>query len=399
MIPGFVIQGGGLTGDMSQKKTRQPIKNEATNGLKNERGSLSMARTNDINSATSQFFVNLKDNEFLDHKPGSYGYAVFGRVTEGMDVVDKIAAVQTGTRKGHHDVPVEDVVVTRPREWMADIRRAREPYIGPLSGSIPRPSRAGTAERSTARSGGKSFGARLVKWVAVLVLAFVVLTALPVLLHALVGSVLQRIHAARELQCRGEPGCGVSDAVSVGGPRADLAACGARRDRVRGSAVSVSRRLRPQVHSRGGARECSIASARAAPAPSRSRWRRICSCGTERATCARGWRRGSPCSSRRMWPKERILEVYLNIAQFGRGVYGVEAASQRFYRKPAARLTRAEAATLAAVLPNPVRMHAERPSRYVAERRDWIMGQMRGLGGREYLEEIAPPPEASPPRK
>jgi cyclophilin family peptidyl-prolyl cis-trans isomerase len=111
VIPGFVIQGGGLTGDMSQKKTRQPIKNEATNGMKNERGSLSMARTNDINSATSQFFVNLKDNEFLDHKSGSYGYAVFGRVTDGMDVVDKIAAVKTGNRKGHQDVPVEDVVV------------------------------------------------------------------------------------------------------------------------------------------------------------------------------------------------------------------------------------------------------------------------------------------------
>ena len=113
VIPGFVIQGGGLTGDMEQKKTRQPIRNEATNGLKNERGSLSMARTNDVNSATSQFFVNLKDNEFLDHKPGSYGYAVFGRVVDGLDVVDKIAAVKTGNRKGHQDVPVEDVVVTK----------------------------------------------------------------------------------------------------------------------------------------------------------------------------------------------------------------------------------------------------------------------------------------------
>jgi cyclophilin family peptidyl-prolyl cis-trans isomerase len=111
VIPGFMIQGGGLTADMASKKTRQPIKNEATNGMKNERGSLSMARTNDVNSATSQFFVNLKDNEFLDHKPGSYGYAVFGRVIEGMDVVDKIAAVKTGGRKGHQDVPVEDVTI------------------------------------------------------------------------------------------------------------------------------------------------------------------------------------------------------------------------------------------------------------------------------------------------
>jgi monofunctional biosynthetic peptidoglycan transglycosylase len=91
-----------------------------------------------------------------------------------------------------------------------------------------------------------------------------------------------------------------------------------------------------------------------------------------------------------LWPKERILEVYLNVAQFGHGVYGVEAAAQKYWRKPAARLTRAEAATLAAVLPNPIRMHADRPSAYVVSRRDWILGQMRGLGGREYLEELDP---------
>jgi monofunctional biosynthetic peptidoglycan transglycosylase len=91
-----------------------------------------------------------------------------------------------------------------------------------------------------------------------------------------------------------------------------------------------------------------------------------------------------------LWPKERILEVYLNVAQFGPGVYGVEAASLRFYRKHAARLTRSEAATLAAVLPNPIRMHADRPSAYVASRRDWILGQMRGLGGRQYLESVEP---------
>jgi len=90
-----------------------------------------------------------------------------------------------------------------------------------------------------------------------------------------------------------------------------------------------------------------------------------------------------------MWPKERILEVYLNIAQFGRGVYGVEAAARRFFHKPASQLTREEAATLAAVLPNPIRLHADRPSVYVSERRDWILGQMHGLGGREYLDEIA----------
>jgi monofunctional biosynthetic peptidoglycan transglycosylase len=91
-----------------------------------------------------------------------------------------------------------------------------------------------------------------------------------------------------------------------------------------------------------------------------------------------------------LWPKERILEVYLNVAEFGPGVYGVEAASLRFYRKHAARLTRAEAATLAAVLPNPIRMHADRPSAYVMSRRDWILGQMRGLGGRQYLESVEP---------
>ena len=86
-----MIQGGGLTPDMSPKDNHEPIKNEATNGLKNVRGSLSMARTNDINSATSQFFINLKDNDFLDHKPGSYGYAVFAKVVDGMDVIDEIA--------------------------------------------------------------------------------------------------------------------------------------------------------------------------------------------------------------------------------------------------------------------------------------------------------------------
>lgn len=91
-----------------------------------------------------------------------------------------------------------------------------------------------------------------------------------------------------------------------------------------------------------------------------------------------------------LWPKARILEVYLNIAQFGRGVYGVEAAAQTFFRKPAARLAREEAAILAAVLPNPVRMRADRPSRYVLSRRDWILDQMEGLGGAQYLKTVAP---------
>ena len=115
IVPGFVIQGGGFTEDLSQKKTQPPIKNEADNGLKNERGTLSMARTNDVNSATSQFFVNLKDNDFLDHKRGNFGYAVFARVTEGMQVIDQIAAVETGRRRGHDDVPLEPVVMKSVR--------------------------------------------------------------------------------------------------------------------------------------------------------------------------------------------------------------------------------------------------------------------------------------------
>jgi len=96
-----------------------------------------------------------------------------------------------------------------------------------------------------------------------------------------------------------------------------------------------------------------------------------------------------------LWPKERILEVYLNVAQFGRGIFGVEEAARAFFRKPAARLSRPEAATLAAVLPNPIRLRADRPSAYVLSRRDWIVGQMRGLGGREYLEEVVSPHAAA----
>ena len=115
IIPGFVIQGGGLGADFASKKTRPPIANEAKNGLKNTRGTLSMARTSDTNSATSQFFVNLADNAFLDHSARDYGYAVFGRVTEGMDVIDKIARVPTGKRKGYTDAPLEDVVVVSAR--------------------------------------------------------------------------------------------------------------------------------------------------------------------------------------------------------------------------------------------------------------------------------------------
>jgi cyclophilin family peptidyl-prolyl cis-trans isomerase len=113
VIKDFMIQGGGLTADLSQKKTKASIKNEAANGLKNVRGTLSLARTGVVDSATSQFFINVVDNTFLDHRspdPGGYGYAVFGRVTEGMDVVDAIRAVATTTKGQYQDVPVEPVV-------------------------------------------------------------------------------------------------------------------------------------------------------------------------------------------------------------------------------------------------------------------------------------------------
>jgi len=119
VIPGFMIQGGGFAADMTEKPTRKPIANEAANRLRNLRGSLAMARTNDINSASAQFFVNLVDNGFLDHRPGNFGYAVFGRVVDGMDVIDKIAAVKTGRKHGHDDVPVEPVAVTAARRVKA----------------------------------------------------------------------------------------------------------------------------------------------------------------------------------------------------------------------------------------------------------------------------------------
>jgi peptidyl-prolyl cis-trans isomerase A (cyclophilin A) len=106
-----MIQGGGFDQEMAQKDTRAPIKNEADNGLTNQRGTLAMARTSDVNSATSQFFINLKDNDFLNHGSRDFGYAVFGRVVDGMDVVDKIAATPTGNRKGHSDVPAEAIVI------------------------------------------------------------------------------------------------------------------------------------------------------------------------------------------------------------------------------------------------------------------------------------------------
>lgn len=115
IVPGFVIQGGGFTENMEQKATRPPIKNEADNGVRNERGTLSMARTQDVDSATAQFFINLQDNASLDHGSRDFGYAVFGKVIEGLDTVDRIAAVPTGNRGMHQNVPVDAVVVQSAR--------------------------------------------------------------------------------------------------------------------------------------------------------------------------------------------------------------------------------------------------------------------------------------------
>lgn len=115
VIPDFMIQGGGFEPSMTQKPTKAPIQNEAKNGLTNQRGTVAMARTSVVDSATSQFFVNLKDNDFLNHSGRDYGYAVFGRVTSGMDVVDKIAAVKTANRGGHQNVPVDAVKIEKAR--------------------------------------------------------------------------------------------------------------------------------------------------------------------------------------------------------------------------------------------------------------------------------------------
>lgn len=116
VIPNFMIQGGGFTGDMQQKQTHPNIKNEADNGLKNSRGTIAMARTPDPDSASSQFFINLNDNAFLNFKDKSmqgWGYCVFGKVISGMEVVDKIAAVETGSKKGHQDVPKQTISIEK----------------------------------------------------------------------------------------------------------------------------------------------------------------------------------------------------------------------------------------------------------------------------------------------
>jgi peptidyl-prolyl cis-trans isomerase B (cyclophilin B) len=116
VIPGFMIQGGGFEPGMNQKPTRASIKNEADNGLANDSGTIAMARTSDPNSATSQFFINAKDNDFLNYtssNPQGWGYCVFGKVVEGMDVVQKIEKVATGSKGMHQDVPTEDVVIEK----------------------------------------------------------------------------------------------------------------------------------------------------------------------------------------------------------------------------------------------------------------------------------------------
>lgn len=122
VINGFMIQGGGFSADMKQKPTQSPIQNEAGNGLLNQKGTLAMARTSDVNSATAQFFINVADNDFLNYRnatPSGFGYCVFGKVIAGMDIVDQIKKVKTTTAQGHQDVPAESVEIL-------EIRRDRE---------------------------------------------------------------------------------------------------------------------------------------------------------------------------------------------------------------------------------------------------------------------------------
>lgn len=119
VIDGFMLQGGGFTADLRQKKTAAPIKNEAANGLKNDRGTIAMARTQEVDSATSQFFINVADNAFLDYRsnnPQEFGYCVFGKVVDGMDVVDKIRAVKTTTKGPYRDVPADTIEIIEAKK-------------------------------------------------------------------------------------------------------------------------------------------------------------------------------------------------------------------------------------------------------------------------------------------
>jgi peptidyl-prolyl cis-trans isomerase A (cyclophilin A) len=133
VIPNFMIQGGGMAPSMREKPTRPPIANEAKNGLRNVRGSIAMARTNDPNSATSQFFINVKDNAMLDYGVGGAGYAVFGRVVSGMDVVDRIVNASTTTKGPHQNVPIEPITIQKARVEDA----AAAPASAPTTGAPP----------------------------------------------------------------------------------------------------------------------------------------------------------------------------------------------------------------------------------------------------------------------
>ena len=134
VMPGFMIQGGGFTPELEEKPTQGPIKNEARNGLRNSRGTVAMARTSNPDSADCQFFINLRDNHRLDYGIGGAGYAVFGQVVEGMDVVDRIAAVPTASRGSHENVPQMAVVIRKMREVQAPA-----PAPAPKAAEPPKP--------------------------------------------------------------------------------------------------------------------------------------------------------------------------------------------------------------------------------------------------------------------
>jgi peptidyl-prolyl cis-trans isomerase A (cyclophilin A) len=138
VIPGFMVQGGGFTPELEEKPVRPAIRNEARNGLRNSRGTVAMARTNDPDSATSQFFVNVRDNHRLDFGIGGAGYAVFGEVVEGMDVVDKVVTVPTTTRGPHQNVPQVHVVIRKAREVKAPLPAAA-PAAVPKATEPPKP--------------------------------------------------------------------------------------------------------------------------------------------------------------------------------------------------------------------------------------------------------------------
>jgi peptidyl-prolyl cis-trans isomerase A (cyclophilin A) len=146
VIPGFMIQGGGMTPDLKEKPTDPPIRNEARNGVRNSRGTIAMARTNDPDSATAQFFINLKDNAFLDFGIRGAGYAVFGEVLEGMDVVDKIATMPTTTRAGNENVPVTAVVIRTARVEGGTRPASAKPAAASPAPPVRRPTRTVTPQ-------------------------------------------------------------------------------------------------------------------------------------------------------------------------------------------------------------------------------------------------------------